>query len=121
MYIIYVMSEKNSKTQPKDESTVTEKSPELSAALAETDWDKARLIELMDGFLDQCNRYLADDVLSVKELNSITLTVARIIRERKIIIDGYYEERAPLKQEEKLAADQVTIIHLEDVDDYEAL
>ena len=103
------------------DSVITEKSPELAAALSASDWDKARLIRLMDGFLDQCERMMRDDALSIKDLNSATLTVARIVRERKIIIDGYYEERAPLKQEEKLAADKVVIIKVTDSKFYEDL
>ena len=93
---------------------ISEKSPELAAALAESDWDKARLIKLMDGFLNKCEEMMESEHLNIKELNAITLTVARIARERKIIIDGYYEERAPLKQEEALAVDMVTIVHLDE-------
>lgn len=106
-----------------DETVISEKSPELAAALAESDWDKARLIELMDGFLEQCERMMKSETLSIKELNAITLTVARIVRERKVLIDGYYEERAPLKQEEALAADTVMVVHIssEDADILESI
>lgn len=96
------------------DEVISEKSPELAAALAESDWDKARLIRLMDGFLNKCEEMMESEHLNIKELNAITLTVARIARERKIIIDGYYEERAPLKQEAAIAADMVTIVHLSD-------